>query len=199
MLRATPFSQFSIERGVMNHTRDKKLGFIKQLDKNIRHTGVRLHASLGMSAVELVRSGEMRDITLRHGDITFDEVQSVVEEELAWKKVAGLGQRLQLKLGKAKVYTPRHEQEWVGIPVLPNSHGRWLARNRIVIGQVLTAMTGEEIELPPRELFLNIGKIDVYSHTGIDETLAYVDAHAPKNVDVYDVSVREGTLYRPPS
>lgn len=189
--------QFTIEHGVMNRAKDRKLGFVRDLRRVARHQGVQLDARLGMASVELVRKGRMRDITLEHPSLTIEPVREIIEDELAYKGVAGLGRdKIPLRLGRADVFAPIHEAKWVGLPVIDNEG--ILARNSLVVSQVLSAMSGGDVELEPTEYFLNIGKLYEHSPTGLDEVLDHIDRKKPDTVDVYSVAIRAADLYIPP-
>lgn len=184
---------FSIERGVGNITKDKNLRFIRSLSEQAKHSGVSLHATLGMSAIELVRKGEMLDITEQYPSLTAENVESGIMW-LASRRATGFGKHKTFFVGEPKVYSPVNEPQWIGAAVLDRQ--ATLENERHTVARLLSDLAEEDVDLVPVEFFLNIGIID-RSSAGIDEVLGYIERQLPQTVDVYEVDVRRGRLMIP--
>ncbi len=177
---------FSIQRGVGNKTKDNELAFVRQLGSYAERVGVSLSATLGMTAVELVRRAEIRSLQTEHPQLNMDDLEDYLE---IYKGGDGalLDSFTNVDIVGARLYEVENGVIWLGGELSEDSEDE-MADERDTLADMLSEATGSTIELPERELFVNIGMVDKNAHVA-KPLLDYVASSLPDSLFLYDVDI----------
>lgn len=177
---------FSIQRGVGNKTKDTELSFVRELGSYAEDVGVVLHATLGMSAVELVRRSEIKSLQSEHPQLNRDDLEDFLQR---YKRGQGtvLSEYTNVAVIDARLYEVENGVIWLG-GMLSEDCQDAMNDNRVVLSKMLSEATGSTIDLPERELFVNIGVVDENADDAAP-LLDYVASKLPDKLFLFDVEI----------
>lgn len=177
---------FSIQRGAGNYTKDRELSFIRELGDYALGFGVGLDASLGMTAVELVRRNEIESLQAEFPHLNKQEIELLLEK-YKLDPDSQLRHSENLEIVGARLYEVEDGRVWLGGELSAESQDG-MADDRDDLSYLLSEATGSKIELLERDHFVNIGV--VYNNMSASEPLVeYVAEKLPDRLFVYDVDV----------
>lgn len=177
---------FSIQRGVGNKTKDSDLSFVRELGSYAEDVGVVLHATLGMSAIELVRRSEIKSLQSEHPQLNRDDLEDFLQR---YKRGQGkiLSDFINVAVIGARLYEVENGVIWLGGQLSEDCQDA-MSDNRVVLSKMLSEATGSTIELPERELYVNIGVVDENADDAAP-LLDYVASKLPDKLFLYDVDI----------
>ncbi len=175
---------FSFQRGVGNRTKDNELSFIRNLGNVAEGMGIGLHASLGMSALELVRRSEIRPLLKEYPGLKRQRVEDLLDD---YKNDESdeLGKYKSVDIAGSALFVVENGVTWLG-GVLTLSSKAFVASERRVMEDLLCEASDCDITLPERELFVNIGIVED-NVEAVEPLLKLVSDNLPNSLFLYDV------------
>jgi hypothetical protein len=187
MLSGEKFLPYSVERKVMNQSRNTKLGFVRDMGDIARKAGGRVFASLGLPAVDIIHRGETATLASEFPDLQFDTVEPVVAQ-LRQNRVGTFSDSLKrVRLGEVRVFSCA-EAPIIGAEV--NDVVGIITEERHELGKRLSDIVDAQVSLPDRELFVVLGKVDDWDDDGVRAVCDFANENIPTWIDLYDVHAK---------